>query len=91
MQCSTTTYNDTFWQKEKLLFQTGGEQKRRRLSVLRVTRPMYGDVWQRGDSSNAPIRKIICRTNYVEKKRKNKLSPLKKKNTANNVYTTLFH
>ena len=58
------------------------EEKRRmreeQLSVLHVTRPMYNDVWQRGDSSNAPIRKIICRTNYVEKKIENKLSPLKK-------------
>lgn len=51
---------------------------RERLSVLQVTRPMYNDVWQSGDSSNAPIRKIICRTNHVEKKIKNKLSPLKK-------------
>lgn len=54
------------------------ERERERLSVLRVTRPMYNDVWQRGDSSNAPIRKIICRTNYVENKIKNKLSPFEK-------------
>lgn len=43
---------------------------RERLSVLQVTRPMYNDVWQSGDSSNALIRKIICTTNYVEKKNK---------------------
>lgn len=54
------------------------ERERERLSVLRVTRPMYNDVWQRGDSSNAPIRKITCRTNYVENKIKNKLSPFEK-------------
>lgn len=54
------------------------QRKREQLSVLQVTRPMYNNVWQRGDSSNAPIKKIIFRTNYVEKKIKNKLSPLKK-------------
>lgn len=43
-----------------------------------ATRLMYSDVWQRGDSSNAPIRKIICRTSYVEKKIINKLSPFTK-------------
>lgn len=73
--------------KKKLLCITGcelveeeeeEEEDRERLSVLRVTRPMYNDVWQRGDSSNAPIRKIICRTNYVEKKIKNKLNPFAK-------------
>lgn len=64
--------------REKLLGVSflGKRQRREQLSVLQVT--MYNDVWQRGDSSNAPIRKIICRTNYVEKKIKNKLNPLKK-------------
>lgn len=81
MQCSTTSYDNTFFGrgKKKLLCITGcEEEERERLSVLQVTRPMYNDVWQRGDSSNAPIRKIICRTNYVEKKIKNKLNPFAK-------------
>lgn len=64
-----------FGRREKLPFNwivssLGRGKKRKQFSVLQVTRPMYNDVWQRGNSSNAPIRKIICRTNYVEKKRK---------------------
>lgn len=41
------------------------ERERDGFQCYELQRPMYGDVWQRGDSSNAPIRKIICRTNYV--------------------------
>lgn len=29
---------------------------------------MYNNVWQQGNGSNTPIRKIICRTTYIEKK-----------------------
>lgn len=53
--------------------------------MLQVTRPMYNNVWQRGDGLNAPIKKIIFRTNYVENKIKNKLSILKNKK-ANNFF-----
>lgn len=75
-----------FWQKENLTVRLDvssveNRRTRERLSVLRVTRRMYNDVWQRGDSSNAPIRKIFFffRTNYVENKIKNKLSHSKNK------------
>lgn len=54
------------WKKTYSL--TECELSRIGLSVLQVTRPMYNNVWQRGDSLNAPIKKIIFRTNYVEKK-----------------------
>lgn len=88
VQCSTTTYN-TFWQKGEVIVwmwdslgegggRGGGGGEWKRLSVLQDTRLMYSDVWQRGDSSNAPIRKIICRTSHVEKKIINKLSPFTK-------------
>lgn len=36
-----------------------------------ATATMFNDVWQRGGSSNAPI-KIICKRNHIEKKMKNK-------------------
>lgn len=56
-------------EREKLLDVSSSEMEGEEAKeTTAVSATMYNDVWQRGDSSNAPIRKIICRTNYVEKK-----------------------
>lgn len=51
---------------------SGGVTWKWAFSATRCKYSTYKDVWQRGNNLNAPNRKIICRTNYVEKKENHK-------------------
>lgn len=63
MQCSTTTFNNTIWQTGNLAVQLDASavEQADRGTALSATsyKALYNDVWQRRESSNAPIRKIF--------------------------------